>query len=141
MFIILFIINVIAIDPDIHFTKEQEISIYPTIGEKYEFYLSYLKEPQFTRKLRPQIQNVKLMNQCEEIYREKWNCRFKKWKNSQFESGGESMTIGASFNINLSKDFAILVDCQQNKLFFLIQLIDAQQIFNFKQLKQLICRF
>ncbi|CAK79299.1 unnamed protein product (macronuclear) [Paramecium tetraurelia] len=155
MFIIVFVISVVGFNPDIQFTNEQEISMFPTIGENYEFYLSYLKEPQLTCKLHPQIPNVKLLNQCEEIQREKGNqfismssnythfstlakqneITLYQWKNSKFQQVGESLTIDASFNcfnINLSENFAILVDCYQNKQFFLIQFIDGQQIIAYK---------
>ncbi|CAK92264.1 unnamed protein product (macronuclear) [Paramecium tetraurelia] len=100
-------------------------------------------------KIDPQIPNVQVMNQYEEIYRKKGNkfksissnnthfstlsyeneVQFYEWKDQILEKIGESVIIDSSFNcftINLSQHFSILVDCYQNNEFLLIQLMDKQ---------------
>ncbi|CAD8143761.1 unnamed protein product [Paramecium pentaurelia] len=75
MIIILLNIKVIQIFACAQFNKEQEISLYPTAeGEFYEYHMeNLLSETQLTCKMQPQIPNVQLINQCEEICRKKGN--------------------------------------------------------------------
>ncbi|CAD8189805.1 unnamed protein product [Paramecium octaurelia] len=135
-----------------HFTKEKQISLYPTQGEFYEYYLSnFLPDYQLNCKIYPQVPNVQIMNQCEEIYRLKGNQLISlssntthfstlsignkiimyEWKNKILQQVGESVNIDNSFNcfnINLSKFFSIIVDCYKQNELFLIQLMDTQSI-------------
>ncbi|CAK92227.1 unnamed protein product (macronuclear) [Paramecium tetraurelia] len=142
------------------FNKEQGISLYPTEGEFYKQYIDQqVADSQLRCKIDPQIPNVQIMNQCEEIYEIVGNSKIQKqiiefksmssnnthfitlsyenevimyeWKNQIIEQVGESITIDPQFNcfnINLSEDFAILVDCYQNHELLLIQLMDEQSI-------------
>ncbi|CAD8182503.1 unnamed protein product [Paramecium octaurelia] len=152
MKIIFLVINVIHTIPLFYINSEQEISLYPTEGEFYKYYIdSAQADYQLICKIDPQVPNVQVMNQCEEIYKTQGN-KFKsmssnnthfitlsyenevtlyEWNNQIIEQVGESVTIDSSlncFNINLSGDFAILVDCYQNDEFLLIQLLDNQSI-------------
>ncbi|CAK92236.1 unnamed protein product (macronuclear) [Paramecium tetraurelia] len=134
------------------FNKQQEISLYPTEGEFYKYYIDQnILDYELICKIDPQIPNVQIMNQCEEISQTQGN-KFKsmssnnthfitlsyenevtlyEWKNQMIEQIGESVTINSSFNcfsINLYGDFSILADCYQNNEFLLIQFKDEQSI-------------
>ncbi|CAD8130482.1 unnamed protein product [Paramecium sonneborni] len=136
--------------PKIH--KVRDISLYPTVGEFYQYQLeSFINQTQQMCKIVPQVPNVQLINQCEEICSIK-GYQFKsmssnnthfgtltndnqviiyEWKNQMIQQIGQSMSIDSSFNcfnINLSFDFSILVDCYYNNEFFIIQITNEQSI-------------
>ncbi|CAD8130969.1 unnamed protein product [Paramecium sonneborni] len=138
------------------YTRVQDISLYPTVGEFYSYYLeSFLSETQLMCKMHPQVPNVQLINQCKKISQIKGN-QFKsmssntthfgtltnnneviiyEWKNQRIQQIGQYVPIDSSFNcynILLSKDFSILIDCYYNNEFFLIQLIDEQSIITYQ---------
>ncbi|CAD8119093.1 unnamed protein product [Paramecium primaurelia] len=152
MIIILLLIKVICIFPNTQFKKDQQISLYPTVGEFYEYYLeSLLQESQLICKMHPQIPNVQLINQCEEIYQIQGqqyismssnNTHFStlsnnneiiiyEWKNQMIQQIGVSVFIDPlynCFNIDLFLNQKILVDCYYNNELLLIQIIDSQSI-------------
>ncbi|CAD8214106.1 unnamed protein product [Paramecium octaurelia] len=123
----------------------QEISLYPTEGEFYEYKL----DGSLICKINPQVPFIKVVNVFEEIYHTQGN-QFRsissnnthfvglsneneiimyEWKNQIMNQIGESVTINSifkCFNINLSQRFSILIDCYQNNEFILIQLKDTQ---------------
>ncbi|CAD8214849.1 unnamed protein product [Paramecium pentaurelia] len=152
MIIILLLIKVICIFPNTQFYKDQQISLYPTVGEFYEYYLeSLLQQSQLICKMHPQIPNVQLINQCEEIYQIQGqqfismssnNTHFStlsnnneiiiyEWKNQMIQQVGVSVLIDPlynCFNIDLFLNQTILVDCYYNNELLLIQIIDSQSI-------------
>ncbi|CAD8089861.1 unnamed protein product [Paramecium sonneborni] len=152
MVIIILVIIVIGKFPNFKFKQEQEISLYPTVGEIYQYNLALEKDTQFMCKQHPKIQNIQVINQCEEIFKTQGN-QFRsissnnthfgtlsndneviiyQWKNQMIKKVGSStMKIDSQFycfNINLSFWFSILIDCYYNNEFILFQLIDQQQI-------------
>ncbi|CAD8123450.1 unnamed protein product [Paramecium sonneborni] len=152
MMIILLVIRAIGTFPNPQFNKELEISLYPTVGEFYQYNLFLEKDSQFICEINPKIQNIQVINQCDKIFEKKGD-QFKsissnnthfgtlsndneviiyEWKNQMIQQVGLStMKIDSQyncFNINLSLGFTILVDCYYNNEFFLFQLIDAQAI-------------
>ncbi|CAD8117473.1 unnamed protein product [Paramecium primaurelia] len=144
--------KVACIFPNTLFSIDQEYSLYPTVGEIYEYYLEkFISETQLMCKTQPQVPNVQVINQCEEIYSTQGNQFISissnnthfgtltnnneviiyEWKNSMIQQIGSSIKINSSFNcfnIDLSSYFSILVDCYYNNEFILIQFIDGQLI-------------
>ncbi|CAD8214933.1 unnamed protein product [Paramecium octaurelia] len=152
IFLVILIINICA-----YKISEQVFSLYPTEGEFYQNYLSdFIKSEQLSCKMYPKVPNVKVINQCEEILRTK-GYQFKsmssntthfstlskenevciyEWRNSIIQLVWKSVEINQSFNcfnINLSKDFQVLVDCYYDDKFFLIQFIDGQSTISYSQ--------
>ncbi|CAD8062881.1 unnamed protein product [Paramecium primaurelia] len=152
MIIILLVIKVICIFPNTQLKEGQEISLYPTVGEFYEYYLgTFLSKSQLICRLHPQVPNVQLINQCEEIYRTKGNQFIStssnnthfgtlsnnneiiiyEWKNQMIQQVGVSVLIDPlynCYNIDLFQNQTILVDCYYNNEVLLIQIIDSQSI-------------
>ncbi|CAD8192570.1 unnamed protein product [Paramecium octaurelia] len=144
--------NTMGAFPQFSFTKEQAISLYPTEGEFFEYYIdTTVLDQQLICKIDPYVPNVQIMNLCEEIYQIQGNqfismssnnthfgtlsfqneVYIYQWKDQLFEQVGESVKIDASFscfNINLSYDFKILIDCYQNNQLLFIQIMEAQSI-------------
>ncbi|CAD8182483.1 unnamed protein product [Paramecium octaurelia] len=125
MKIIFFIINLISSILSYSFNKEQEISLYHTEGEFYKYYIDYnLLDYELICKIDPQIPNN--LNQCHQTIHILQLCHMKMKQLCM-----KSVTIDSSlncFNINLSGDFSILVDCYQNDEFLLIQFKNEQSI-------------
>ncbi|CAD8204851.1 unnamed protein product [Paramecium pentaurelia] len=152
MIIMLLVMKVACIFPNTLFSIDQEYSLYPTVGEIYEYYLEkFISETQLMCKTQTQVPNVQVINQCEEIYSTQGNQFISissnnthfgtltnnneviiyEWKNSMIQQIGSSIKINSSFNcfnIDLSSYFSILVDCFYNNEFILIQFIDGQLI-------------
>ncbi|CAD8182529.1 unnamed protein product [Paramecium octaurelia] len=152
LFLVIEVIQVICLIPSFQLKLDQEISLYPTEGELYYYYFQHwVIQDELMCKIEPQIPNVQVMNQCEEIFQTQGNefismssnnthfitlsyeneVIMYEWKNQIIEQVGESVTIDSSlncFNINLSLNFSILVDCYQNNEFLLIQLLDNKSI-------------
>ncbi|CAD8062849.1 unnamed protein product [Paramecium primaurelia] len=148
--ILILVINIIKICS--YNVSELKISLYPTVGEFYEYYMeSLLQESQLICKMHPQIPNVQVINQCEEIYQIQGqqfismssnNTHFGtlsnnneiiiyEWKNQMIQQVGVSVLIDPlynCFNIDLFQNQKILVDCYYNNQVLLIQIIDSQSI-------------
>ncbi|CAD8181341.1 unnamed protein product [Paramecium octaurelia] len=141
--------------------QRQTFYLYPTEGEFYQNYLSdSMSNYEITCKMHPQVPNVQLKNQ---VFRTKGNKFISlssnnthfgtlsnnnevviyQWKNQIIQQVGQSVHIESSFNcfnINLSKDFSILIDCYYNDEFILIQLIDSQSIIAYSIQSQYLLR-
>ncbi|CAD8111330.1 unnamed protein product [Paramecium sonneborni] len=124
MIIIFLAINVIGKFSYPQFNQEQEISLYPTVGEFYQYQMGLESDSQLKCKMHPEVPNVEFINQCEKIYQTKGN-QFKsmssnsthfgtltnkneviiyEWKNSMIQQFGQSVPIDPlfnCFNINL----------------------------------------
>ncbi|CAD8182543.1 unnamed protein product [Paramecium octaurelia] len=110
--------------------QEPEHYIYPTEGELYQnYFYTVLHFDELMCKIEPQIPNVQVMNQCEEIFQTQVN-EFKsmssnnahfinlsyenevimyEWKNQIIEQVGESVKIDSSLNfLNLRKKWSFL---------------------------------
>ncbi|CAD8130376.1 unnamed protein product [Paramecium sonneborni] len=154
---------------------EKEISLYPTEGEYYEYNLYELayqnayvlyekgqqnydlqdinqiifKNYQLRWITHPNIENIQIMHQFQEIYNISGN-QFKslssnnthyvalslnneitiyEWKNKVIEQIGSTLKINPSYNcfsIHLSIQFNILLDCYQNNYFYLVNINDFE---------------
>ncbi|CAD8168770.1 unnamed protein product [Paramecium pentaurelia] len=135
---------------DFQYTKNQEISLFPTEGEIYRYYLeNFMSSEYLMCKIDTKVPYVQLLNIYEEIYQiqgdqfismsqnETHFCTLSnenviiiyEWNNQMIQQVGSPVIIDSSFNcfnINLFENFSILVDCYQNNEFFFIQLMNEQ---------------
>ncbi|CAD8066192.1 unnamed protein product [Paramecium primaurelia] len=147
LLIVIQVINIFA---------NQIFYLYPTEGEFYQNYIrSFITNAQLMCQMYPQVSNLEVIYQCKEIYRTQGNefismssnnthfgtlsndneIVIYEWKYQMIQQLWQTVTIDPSFNwfnIDLSLDFSIILDCYYKNEFFLIKLIDAQSTIAFQ---------
>ncbi|CAD8129457.1 unnamed protein product [Paramecium sonneborni] len=138
-----------------------EITLYPTLGEYYQYPLNEMMsynaivQDYLPCEIHPQISIAQVTNHHQEIFKTKGfkfkslssnfthfaaltnnnSVFFYQWKDQQMKQVGQSINIDFEndcFNINLSIDFGIVVDCYLNNQLHFFQSIDGTSIIDHK---------